>query len=59
MVSRAASVVKMVGSRKMVVREVRRMIVLTRVERLSRPRSTDSPGINTEGVKKEVTIEKI
>ena len=37
--SRADSLVKMVGRRKMVMREVRRMVVLTRVERLRMPRS--------------------
>ena len=57
--SRVDSVVKMVGRKKMVMREVRRPMVLTRVERLSRPRSKDSSGTNTEGVKKEVTSEKI
>ena len=57
--SRADSVVKMVGRRKMAMREVRRTMVLTRVERLSRPRSSDSSGVNTEGVKKEVTSETI
>ena len=57
--SRADSVVKMVGRRKMAMREVRRPMVLTRVERLSRPRSKDVTGVNTEGVKKEVTSETI
>ena len=57
--SRADSVVKMVGRKKMAMREVRRTMVLTRVERLSRPRSSDSLGPNTEGVKKEVSSEKI
>ena len=56
--SRADSVVKMVGRRKMVTREVRRIMVLTRVERLSKPRSKDSSGANTEGVKKAMTSEK-
>ena len=51
--------VKMVGRKKMVTREVRRIVVLTRVERLRRPRSEESAGINTEGVKKEVTSETI
>ena len=36
--SRADSVVKMVGRKKTAIREVRRTMVLTRVERLSRPR---------------------
>ena len=36
--SRADSVLKMVGRKKMAIREVRRAMVLTRVERLSRPR---------------------
>ena len=36
--SRVDSVVKMVGRKKMAIREVRRTMVLTRVERLSRPR---------------------
>ena len=36
--SRADSVVKRVGRKKMAMREVRRTMVLTRVERLSRPR---------------------
>ena len=58
MASRADLVVKMVGRKKMAMREVRRTMVLTRVERLSRPRSIDSAGANTEGVKKEVTSEK-
>ena len=57
--SRADSVVKMVGRRKMAMREVRRPMVLTRVECLSRPRSEDASGLTTEGVKKEVTSEII
>ena len=40
--SRADSVVKMVGRRKMVMREVRRMVVFTRVERLRMPRCLES-----------------
>ena len=59
MASRADSVAKAVGRRKMVRREVSRTTVLTRVERLSSLRSTDSSGLNTEGVKKEVASEII
>ena len=57
--SRADSVGKMVGRKKMAIREMRRTMLMTRVERLSRPRSEESSGANTEGVKKEVTSEKI
>ena len=60
MASRADSVLKMVvGRKKMAMREVSKTMVLTRVERLSRPRSEDASGLTTEGVKKEVTSETI
>ena len=59
MASRADSVVKMVGRRKMMMREVRRMVVFTRVERLRRPRSLEKSGPNTEGEENEVTSETI
>ena len=39
--SRVDLVVKMVGRRKMMMREVRRMVVFTRVERLRMPRSKE------------------
>ena len=46
--------VVMMGMMAMVVREMRRIMVLTRVDLLSRAHSYEAIGLNTEGARKEV-----
>ena len=58
-VASRADLVVMMGMMAMVMREMRRIMVLTRVDLLSRARSYEAIGLKTEGARKEVNRDTI